>query len=590
MDVKKIRWAGWALCMATTAASGVAAQPELLSAEQAFPLSIESIAEGQAQLSWQIPNHYYLYQHTIQVQQQQTPLLFDFPEAQAIHDDNYGDTQVYYDQLKLQIPVQASARYQVFWQGCAKDRLCYPIQHMEFSTDQHALVELKNSNSTAPNFLDLTQQQEVLPAASVLDTTTAQDQRWLNQLAENSFAYGMLLFFGLGFLLAFTPCSLPMLPILSALLVRDRKGVAAWAIALTFVTSMALVYSILGLIASSAGLNFQRWLQQPITLMVFAGLFVMFALNLFGLFEIRLPQRLLHRLDQVQGMQKGGSLASAAVMGMLSALLVGPCMTAPLAGALLFISQTQQQWQGAILLFSLGFGMGMPLLFASVLGSRILPKAGHWMNQVKMLFGFIMLAVALYFVRPFMSFIGLQLVSFILGLSFIAYVAYCLWTQKGRLVWLYVLILIAAIPTFIYSQYQQAQHSFMPSNHSETVTWQVARTAAELQTILAQLPKDQPIVMDVYADWCVACQPIEHGILKSAHVQNSLHGLSLIKLDLSQYHVSHQQLLNEWEILGPPTYLFFNAQQQEIRSLRLTGAFTEAELLQQLTQLKTSQP
>lgn len=576
------------LMMAATTAPCIAAQPELLSAEQAFPLSIEALAQGQAQLSWQIPADYYLYQHSIQVQQQQIPLALEFPAAEAIHDENYGNTHVFYDQLKLQVPVQASARYQVTWQGCAKDRLCYPIQQIEFSTDQHALVELKNTSPTAANFLELSQQQNVVPEQPSLETTTAQDQRWFSQLAENSFGYGMLLFFGLGFLLAFTPCSLPMLPILSALLVRDRKGMAAWAIALTFVSSMALVYSILGLIASSAGLNFQRWLQQPITLMAFSGLFVLFAFNLFGLFEIRLPQGLLTRLDRVQGMQKGGSFASAAMMGMLSALLVGPCMTAPLAGALLFISQTQQQWQGAILLFSLGFGMGTPLLFASILGSRILPKAGHWMNQVKILFGFIMLAVALYFVRPLMSTTGVHAVSLVLGLSFIVYVAYCLWTQKGRLKWLYWLVLIVVVPGFIYSQYQQSQRYLISSNSNESMTWQVVRTAAELNTVLADVPNNQPIVIDVYADWCVACQPIEHVILKSAQVQSALHGITLIKLDLSQYDASHQQLLNDWEILGPPTYLFLNAQQQEKRGLRLTGAFTEAELLQQLAQLKQS--
>ncbi len=158
-----------------------------------------------------------------------------------------------------------------------------------------------------------------------------------------------------------------MLPILTSLIVRDSKGVKAWMIALTFVSSMAAVYAVLGLIASSAGLNFQRWLQQPGTLIAFSVLFVLFALNLFGLFEIKLPQRLVQRLDRAQAMQQGGSLVSAGVMGMISALLVGPCMTAPLAGALLFISQTQSQWQGALLLFTLGFGMGTPLLLASAL-------------------------------------------------------------------------------------------------------------------------------------------------------------------------------------------------------------------------------
>ena len=172
----------------------------------------------------------------------------------------------------------------------------------------------------------------------------AQDQKWSSTLEQHSLAYSLLLFLGLGILLAFTPCSLPMLPILTSLIVREHKGVKAWTIALTFVLSMAMVYAVLGLIASAAGLNFQRWLQQPATLVAFSLLFVLFALNLFGLFEIKLPQKLLNRLDRMQSVQQGGTLIGASVMGMISALLVGPCMTAPLAGTLLFISQTQNQY------------------------------------------------------------------------------------------------------------------------------------------------------------------------------------------------------------------------------------------------------
>jgi len=379
-----------------------------------------------------------------------------------------------------------------------------------------------------------------------------------------------------------------MLQILPSLIVRDSKGLKAWMIALTFVSSMAAVYAVLGLIASSAGLNFQRWLQQPGTLIAFSILFVLFALNLFGLFEIKLPQRLVHRLDRAQAMQQGGSLVSAGVMGMISALLVGPCMTAPLAGALLFISQTQSQWQGALLLFTLGFGMGTPLLLASILGARILPKAGHWMNQIKVLFAFIMLALALYFIRPLISEAALQWLSLALGMIFVAYVLFRIFWHRTGLRWLYILCLVLAVPYIAYSQYQHSQRFFVEQASTEA-KWHVARSAAEFQQILDRAPQGQKIIIDVYADWCVACQPIEHRILKSAAVQQALAPYFLIKLDLSQYNVSHQALLNQWEILGPPTYLFLNAQQQEIRGLRLTGAFSEAELLAQLQALAQSE-
>ena len=570
------------------------AQQALLSAEEAFPVQVESVSAQEVQLHWDIPEHYYLYQHKFEVRQGQQVLPLTLPKAQALFDDNYGQTQVYYQQAQFKVPAKASQTYQVTWQGCAKDRICYPPQTIEFKTDADGLVALQNQANPAKRLLDLntnnnstlventlySNQSHAVPVAE-----TAQDQRWSAQLAQRSPIYGLLLFLGLGILLAFTPCSLPMIPILSSLIVRDRRGVKAWMIALVFVCSMAMVYAVLGLVASSAGLNFQRWLQQPSTLIAFSLLFVVFALNLFGLFELRLPHAMVHRLDHWQSMQKGGSLIGAAVMGMISALLVGPCMTAPLAGALLFISQTQNQWQGALLLFTLGFGMGLPLLLASILGAKALPKAGLWMNQIKVLFAFLMLALALYFIRPLLSENWMQGLSLLLGLSFVAYVLYRALWQKSPLRPLYLIILIVAVPYLAYSQYQQSQRFFVEQS-SQQAQWHVAQTAAEFQQILAQAPKDRGIVIDVYADWCVACQPIEHRILKSAAVQQALSPYTLIKLDLSHYDASHQQLLNQWDILGPPTYLFLTPAQQEVRGLRLTGAFSEAELLQQLQQFQ----
>ncbi|WP_312309029.1 protein-disulfide reductase DsbD [Acinetobacter variabilis] len=583
------------------------AEAPLLSPEQAFPLSISSVTQQQAELSWEIPQNYYLYQHKVELKQGSQPMTLQLPPAEDLYDENYGHTQVYYQQLKVQIPTQAGQTYQVSWQGCAKDRLCYPPQTIEFKTDLSGLVQSESTSSGNKRLLDLSSSSsqhnrimansaddlesgntdskivEVISTRSSSDS--AQDQQWSARLAESSLAYGLLLFFGLGILLAFTPCSLPMLPILTSLIVRDSKGIKAWMIALSFVSSMATVYAVLGLIASSAGLNFQRWLQQPATLMAFSALFVVFALNLFGLFEIKMPQRLTQRLDRVQAMQQGGTLVSAAVMGSVSALLVGPCMTAPLAGALLFISQTQNQWQGAVLLFTLGFGMGTPLLLASIMGARILPRAGHWMNQVKVLFAFIMLALALYFIRPLISEAALQWLSLGLGLSFVAYVLARLFWKNTGLRWLYIICLAIAVPYITYSQYQHSQRFFVETAQQQA-SWHIAKTATEFEQLLATVPKGQKVIIDVYADWCVACQPIEHKVLKAAAVQQALAPYFLIKLDLSQYDATHQTLLNRWEILGPPTHLFLDTQQQEIRSLRLTGAFSGAELLAQLQRLE----
>ncbi|GIT82747.1 thiol:disulfide interchange protein [Acinetobacter seohaensis] len=578
------------------------AEAPLLPPEQAFQFSVESVNPQQAELRWNMPEQYYLYQHQFKVEHGQQILALELPPAEDVYDENYGHTQVYYQQVSFKIPTQAAQRYQVSWQGCAQDRLCYPPQRIEFQTDSTGLVILDNQsaaqknlwgghNNPTQNVFSTTPANSTLASSTSVATAqpiTAQDQMWSEKLAQSSFAYGLLLFFGLGVLLAFTPCSLPMLPILTSLLVREHKGVKAWTITLVFVCSMAMVYAILGLIASSAGLNFQRWLQQPATLIAFSLLFVLFALNLFGLFEIKLPRAWVNRLDQAQSMQKGGNLAGAALMGMLSALLVGPCMTAPLAGALLFISQTQSQMLGALLLFTLGFGMGTPLLLASVLGAKALPRAGLWMHQVKVLFAFIMLALALYFIRPLLGEAWMQWLSLALGVGFVGYVLHRLSGYHGALRAIYLSALLVVVPYLIYNQYQHSQRFWQQENDA-VLEWHRATTATELQQLLAQAPKNQRMIIDVYADWCVACRPIEQQVLTSSTVKQALAEFYLIKLDLSHYDASHQALLNKWEILGPPTFLFLDAQQQEIRSLRLTGAFNESTLLNQLQQLQTTQ-
>lgn len=555
------------------------AQNELLSADAAFPIQVQSLAPDRVSISWEIPENYYLYQHKIEVQQQHQALQLELPPSQAMYDENYGHTQVYYQHLTFQIPSQPLKNYQVSWQGCAKDRICYPPQQINFTTDVNGLVQFQ----TAKHKLDLLQLNQENQAAEQATLAHAQDQQWLDRLNAHPFIYSLLLFFGLGMLLAFTPCSLPMLPILTSLIVRDRRGLQAGWIALVFVLAMASVYALLGLLASAAGLNFQRWLQQPVTLMLFAGLFFVFALNLFGLFELKLPSAWVNRLDRLQAMQRGGTLLGAALMGAISALLVGPCMTAPLAGALLFISQNQNQLQGSMLLFSLGLGMGTPLLLASILGAHVLPQAGQWMQHVRYVFAFLMLGLALYFVRPLLNETVILLLGCVLSLSFFSYMGYQIYHSQARLRIWYIALLLIVAPITMYVQVQPLLQQ-QQTNHQQN-TWHVAKTAAEFKALLAQAPQ-QNIVIDVYADWCVACQPIEKRVLRDSKVKQALSNAYLIKLDLSDYDASHAILLKEWQILGPPTFLFLNSKQQEQRHLRLTGSFSSEDLLSKLKALE----
>lgn len=572
----------------------VQAEEPLLPAQQAFVFSSESSNAQSMALHWKIAPNYYLYQHKVTLHAQQKQQSLQFPPATSQHDDTFGRTLVYFNQLDLNLQSQPNTTYEVSWQGCAKDRLCYPPQHTQFKTDADGLVIAENKVMSQNSVFDQALHADRNPTFDSVPSTLshpvgaqapsehASDQHWANRLEQHSLGYGLALFLGLGILLAFTPCSLPMLPIVSSLIIRDRQGRSAWMVAGVFVLSMAAVYALLGLLASYIGLGFQRWLQQPATLMALSGLFVIFALNLFGLFEIKLPVWLTTRLDRLQSSQKGGSFLGAMVMGAVSALLVGPCMTAPLAGALLFIAQTQNQWYGAALLFVLGLGMGIPLLLISILGSRFLPKAGMWMNQVKIIFAFIMLGLAIYFIRPLLSVLWLHWLIQALYLAVILYAAYAIYKQVMALKIGYAILLGAVV---IAAGVQQVSFNQQSQNLNKQQEWHVATDEASFKQLLAQAPQGQPVVIDVYADWCVACQPIEHGILTQPSIQNALQPYYLIKLDLSQYNASQQRVLTQWAILGPPTYVFLDALHQERRDLRLTGEFSQEQLLIQLKQL-----
>lgn len=587
----KTLWFMMVLTMAWISATVHAEEP-LLPANQAFVFSSDAIDRNHIALAWQIAPDYYLYQHKVTVHANQQDVLLKFPQATQQHDENFGTTWVYFNRLNLNIKAKPNTVYDVSWQGCAKDRLCYPPQHMQFKTDADGLMVAENKIASQRSVFDqaLTRQNDEPTPQNTLPTTqlnpnntttldTASDQHWASRLENHSLGYGLGLFLGLGFLLAFTPCSLPMLPIVSSLVIREKKGARAWLVAGVFVLSMATIYALLGVLASYAGLGFQRWLQQPITLMAFSGLFVIFALNLFGLFELQLPRFLTARLDTLQAKQQGGSYLGAIVMGSVSALLVGPCMTAPLAGALLFIAQTQNQWHGALLLFVLGLGMGMPLLLVSILGSKILPKAGLWMNQVKIIFAFIMLGLAVYFLRPLLSVFWLHLLTQLLYGAFAIYALYAIYKYTLKLKICYGVLLFAVVTAFAIQQMQYQQQIQAVSSQ---VVWHVATDEQSFQDLLSRAPKGQAIVIDVYADWCVACQPIEHGILKQANIQKALQPYYLIKLDLSKYNTSQQNILTQWQVLGPPTYLFLDASHQERRDLRLTGEFEQDKLYAQL--------
>lgn len=450
----------------------------------------------------------------------------------------------------------------------------------EVTAHPASAVEAQPAQAPSSNVSDLTPSVEKLPLQ------LNNDQGFLQLLSPDHLFINLLVFFLLGILLAFLPCSLPLIPILSGIIVQKARGYRAILIALSFVVSMALVYSLMGLVVAEIGYSFQRWFQNPVVIGIFALIFVALALNLFGLYKLTLPQAVLHKLDHLQNKQQGGTLIGAMMMGVLSALIVGPCMSAPLAGALLFVSQSHDPFMGSIYMFILGLGLGVPLFIASVFGAKYLPKPGLWMDRIKIGFGFVMLMVALYFIRPMLP---SMLYSALFAVVSIVLAIYLLKIrQSAQTNAAKISMLLLALLSFAAAAYniKSSVLSYQVEHSAQGLrTWQKVSTAAQFeQAIQAAKLQQRPILIDVYADWCTACQPIEKEVFPRADVQQALENFTLIKLDLTHNDPSQDLILAQHEILGPPTMLFLDANAKEQRQLRMTGTFSAKQFIQQLKQ------
>ena len=536
------------------------AQPDFLPANKAFEFSSEAMPSGETRLHWKVADTYYLYQKRLKfdgLDEAHKPAL---PQGQEHSDEFFGETQVYRDSLELLIPAGASGQVKVSWQGCADAGLCYPPQSQT--------VDL---GGTAP----------------VAAQGQAQDQSLAASLQQSSLGWSLLLFFGLGLLLAFTPCSLPMLPILAGLVVGSGASAGrGFAVAGSYVISMALVYAGLGVLAALLGANLQSLLQQPWLLGSFAALFVVLSLPMFGFFELQLPAALRDRLETAGRGRKGGSLLGAGILGALSGLLVGPCMTAPLAGALLYIAQSGNAVQGGLVLFVMGLGIGVPLLLLVTVGSRFLPKPGAWMNLMKGLFGFLFLGTALLLVRPVLDeslWVGLWGVLLVL-------VACSLWQQaqtflRARMLfsplsllaglWGSLLLVGAAgggsdlwQPLQVYTAKTVAGSSATTA-HDAFIT---IKDPASLERELASAKEQgQWVLFDYYADWCVSCKIMEKQVFAKPQVMQALEGVRLLRLDVTADNVASRELLSRYQVPGPPSFIWIGPDGAERRGQRITG-------------------
>ena len=558
---------------------------EFLQVDQAF--SYETLLKGdQLQIRFDIADHYYLYLSRLSLKQEGQDLTFTTEQTPIEKEDEYfGQVQIFKHQLTLFTHTTSSSPVTLGFQGCAEAGLCYPPQKREVS-----LVDLKPADLTT-----ITKTSARSVDGEDVSSITA-------LLQSGSLVWQMLIFFALGVGLAFTPCVFPMIPILSSIIVGQGNITTrrAFVMSLTYVVAMALAYASAGVLVGYFGAkaNIQLYLQSPWVLGTFAAIFVLLSLSMFGFYELKLPRVLQDKLSTINQNQQGGQLLSVAIMGVLSALVVSPCVSAPLAGTLVYISTTGDALLGGAALLALGLGMGLPLLLIGTGGSRFLPKAGMWMNAVKNVFGVALLGVAIWLLERIVpASVTMTLWAALLICSGVFLGAFEQGTQGwsrlfkalGVIVCFYGALLIVGaaagqtnpLQPLVFSSINSASVSNVSVAKSHDASKMIT-TSKEFKMALKQANDQQQIaVLDFYADWCIACKIMDTEIFSHTDTQEKMSNVSFIQLDMTKNTDDQLTLLNEFGLFGPPAVLFFS-KGEELSQLRIVGEVDKATFLKHL--------
>ena len=556
---------------------------KFLPVDQAFQLDVQRSDTG-VSMQWQIAENYYLYQDKLAFSVNGKPVE-NAPQflssAEQYEDPYFGLVTIFKHDLNLTLPLkdpQPQDLLEVTYQGCAKG-FCYPPE-----TKQFQLSDL-SSNVSASHEMQNSVETHQTSQSAVENANVFSSQQ--NQLAESlsQSKYAMLWFFVLGIGLAFTPCVLPMLPLLSAIVIGGRKEETsnwrALALSFVYVQGMALTYTLLGLVVVLIGLPFQIALQSPYVLIGLSIVFVLLALSMFGLFTLQLPSSLQTKLTQFSQQQKSGAFFGVFVMGAIAGLVASPCTSAPLSGALLYVAQSGDFVIGALTLYLLALGMGLPLILITVFGNKILPKSGAWMENVKTAFGFVMLALPIFLISRIIPSMWEPRLWALLGVSFFIWLA----TQMRsngiglffRIVF-FVAAMVSAQPlqNWVWQDnVATSQAANAQSAVKHTLVFQQISTYDELQAVLKQHP-NKIAMLDLYADWCVACKEFEHKTFADPQVQTALSDVLLLRVDMTNNSESNRTLMKALAVTGLPTIIFFNQQGEEIQAQRITG-FLPAE-------------
>ncbi|KZN58781.1 protein-disulfide reductase DsbD [Pseudoalteromonas luteoviolacea] len=571
-------------------------QQTFLPVDQAFQFDFDQ--QGSVLFTgWDIAPGYYIYKHKLEFVGKGAEIKVpELAKGKMIEDEFFGRTEVYFDELSVVSKlsnVGQDAMVKVRYQGCAEAGLCYPPEIIEIPLT--AFGGSSDAVTVSAPTTDTTQQKkQVLTLAQQDDDELSFNER----LAQQSFAANLGAFFLVGVLLAFTPCVFPMFPILSSLIAgqKNLSTKKAFSLSFVYVQGMAVTYAALGLVVAYFGGHIQGYIQHPAVLISFSILFIILAFAMFGWFELRLPNGMMSKLTEISNQQKGGNYTGVFMMGVLSGLIASPCTTAPLSAALLYVAQSGDYLVGGLTLYALSLGMGLPLLLLGTSGGKLLPKAGGWMEQVKTLFGFLMLFVPLILLERILDFDIIVMLASVLAIATALYLHYWQSGQqqgKGKTI-LWAMSMTLFVTAFLMAQSvlfkQPVSQATVVSTQLEEKKFRLIEGLDGLNTEVAKANQQGQIaVVDLYADWCVACKEFEKYTFPEAEVQKEFQHFELLKLDLTESNDTTFEIMDYFTVFGLPSMLFFDKEGNEIPELRVTGFMNAEDFAEHLRKVRDYQ-
>lgn len=549
-------------------------EDKLLQPEQAFEFFASVKDDHTLHVNWHIADGYYLYREKVQLELVNADGVklgtYDIPRGTPKQDEAFGNVETFHNALSFDLPVIRSSQaaqtvtLQAKYQGCADRGVCYPPMSKK---------------------VDLS-----LPVAQQLDAQELSEQDQIVQsLHKDSFAVTLLSFFGFGLLLSLTPCIFPMIPILSGIIVGHGNRInttRAFLLSLSYVVASALTYTVFGILAALFGSNLQTAFQQPWIIGLFSTIFVVLSLSMFGFYHLEIPKSLQVKLHNSSEIHRDGSLWGAAIMGALSSLIVGPCVAAPLAGALIFIGQTGDAVLGGSALFALGLGMGVPLLLLGASAGKLLPKAGNWLNSTKAVFGVIMLAVAVWMLSRILPGNVIMVLWAMLLIFPAIYLSAVdplpedssgwrkLWKGLGLMMLAYGLLLLIGFSLGNSNPLKPLQGLGLSTAQAAEpgISFERINSLAALEARINQATANhQPVMLDFYADWCISCKEMEAYTFNDPRVKQALKGYVLLQADVTKNSDDDKALLEKFSLIGPPAILFFGLDHQEKTANRVIG-------------------